>query len=144
MEATSLAIPFLGMMGLTVVVWCFMYFQRIGYMIKNKIPAHAGSTPDKMHKLLPDSINLPANNLSNLFELPVLFYAICLYLLWADQVDAMHVACAWTYFLLRSVHSLVQCTINHVMTRFLLYFVSCIVLFTMIIRTLLALFQGAS
>lgn len=139
MESASLAAPFLTMLCLTIVVWIYMYIRRIGFMLKNKIPAHVGSTPENMRKVLPDNVNASANNLNNLFQIPLLFYAICLYLMWAGQADNLHLMCAWAFVILRAIHSLIHCTINHVMSRFVVYFVSSLVVFFMIIRAMLAL-----
>ncbi len=139
MEETRLLIPFFGMLMLTVLVWVYMYIRRIGYMVKNNIPARAGSTPQKMKAVLPEHIQNPANNFNHLFEVPVLFYVIVLYLLWAGQVDQIHVVCAWLFFLLRATHSAIHCTVNVVMARFVVYVLSCLALWIMLVRAALAL-----
>ena len=139
MEETRLLIPFFGMLMLTVLVWIYMYIRRIGYMMKNKIPARAGSTPQKMSSVLPEHIQNSANNFNNLFQVPILFYVIVLYLVWAGQADQLHVMCAWSFFLLRAVHSAIQCTVNVVMARFIVYMLSSIALGTMLVRAALAL-----
>lgn len=139
MEETRLLIPFFGMLLLTVLVWVYMYIRRIGYMVKNKIPARAGSTPQKMASVVPEEVQNSANNFNNLFQVPVLFYIIVLYLVWAGQVDQVHVVCAWLFFLLRAVHSAIQCTVNVVMARFVVYFLASLSLWVMIARAALAL-----
>ena len=139
MEETRLLIPFFGMLMLTVLVWIYMYIRRIGYMMKNNIPARAGSTPQKMASVVPENIQNPANNFNNLFQVPVLFYVIVLYLVWAGQVDQIYIVCAWLFFLLRAVHSAIQCTVNVVMARFVIYMLSCFAVGTMLIRAALAL-----
>lgn len=139
MEEIRLLIPFFGMLVLTLLVWVYMYIRRIGFMLANRIPARAAYTPEKVAQLLPDDVNASANNLRNLFELPVLFYAVCLYLVWAGQADQIHVASAWVFFTFRAVHSAVHCTVNHVLTRFSVYIVSALALWTMVIRAALAL-----
>ena len=75
-------------------------------------------------ELSPPEVANPSDNLKNLFEIPVLFYALALYLYVANQVDAIHVAAAWVFVAFRVLHSLVHCTINIVMLRFYLYLVS--------------------
>ncbi len=139
MEETRLLIPFFGMLMLTVLVWIYMYIRRIGYMTKNRIPARAGSTPQKMASVVPEDVQNSANNFNNLFQVPVLFYVIVLYLLWAGQVDQVHIVCAWLFFLLRAVHSAIQCTVNIVMARFIVYMLSCLALGTMLVRAALGL-----
>ncbi|MFK8031755.1 MAG: MAPEG family protein [Gammaproteobacteria bacterium] len=139
MEESRLLIPFFGMLLLTVLVWVYMYVRRIGYMLKNKIPVRAGSTPQKMASVVPEEVQNSANNFNNLFQVPILFYVVVLYLLWAGQVDQIHVACAWLFFLARALHSAIQCTVNVVMARFIVYSVASISLWVMILRAAFAL-----
>ncbi|MEM7081339.1 MAG: MAPEG family protein [Pseudomonadota bacterium] len=139
MDETRLLIPFFGMLMLTMLVWIYMYIRRIGYMLKHNIPARAGATPQKMVSVVPESVQNSANNFNNLFQVPILFYVIVLYLVWAGQADAIHVICAWVFFVLRAIHSAIQCTVNVVMARFVVYIVSSIALGIMIVRAVLAL-----
>lgn len=82
--------------------------------------------------MLPEAVNYPSNNLKNLFELPVLFYALCLYLAAVAQVDSLYVYGAYGYLALRVVHSAVHCTVNLVLLRFGLYVTSSLILWLMI------------
>ncbi len=66
----------------------------------------------------------PSDNLKNLFEMPVIFYALALYLFVTNQVDATYVSAAWVFVAFRALHSAIHCTINIVMLRFYLYLLS--------------------
>jgi len=127
----------LGMMALTAVVWFVMYAKRIPAMKKARLPAQTYTIPDKIADHLPEAVNYPAYNLKNLFELPVLFYALCLYLYVAGYVDQAYLLAAWLFFVLRVIHSIVHCTKNIVMLRFYLYSASALVLWFMLGRALL-------
>ncbi len=70
--------PFFGMVLLTFVVWLFMYVRRLRFIVANRIDTRRLTTPDKGASLIPEEVSWPAYNLRNLFELPVLFYALCL------------------------------------------------------------------
>ena len=128
----DLSLPFLGMMVLTLVVWIVMYRRRIGYLKSERIQPQRLQTPEQLKALVPDVVEFPANNLRNLFELPVLFYALCLYLQHTGTSDPAYVVAAWLFLLLRSAHSFVHCTSNHVMTRFRLYALSSLALWFML------------
>jgi hypothetical protein len=65
-----------------------------------------------------------ADNFKNLFEVPVLFYALCALLLATQQASPGMVQAAWIYVGLRWLHSLIQCTYNNVTHRFGVYFIS--------------------
>jgi hypothetical protein len=130
--------PFFATMALTVLVWIYLYAKRIPFI--QSLGDVDLSVPGELARLSPPSVSNPSDNLSNLFEMPVLFYALCLYLFATSQVDAGHVAAAWTFAGFRVLHSAVHCTFNHVLSRFWLYFVSCLALLTMGVRAALGHF----
>ena len=123
--------PVLMMFALTATVWLYMYIRRIGFMLQNRIDPQQLTTQDALKAVVPVEINYPADNLRNLFEMPVLFYVMCLALLMTEKVDAVFVAAAWSYFVLRALHSAVHCTFNIVWLRFAAYVLSCLILWWM-------------
>jgi hypothetical protein len=124
--------PFFGMMGLTLAVWVWMYARRIPFI--QSLGDVDLSAPGELARLSPASVSNPSDNLKNLFELPVLFYALVLYLHGTGQVDSGHVTAAWVFFGFRVLHSAVHCTFNHVMLRFGLYAVASAALWLMMLR----------
>ena len=110
--------PFLAMMLLTLVVWVYMYVRRIRFITKNNIYSRDLSVPGELARLSPPEVSNPSDNLKNLFEMPVFFYALVLYLFVTNQVDAVYVGAAWIFVAFRVLHSAVHCTINLVMLRF--------------------------
>jgi len=124
--------PMLGVMLLTAIVWFVMYARRIPAMKKAGKPVQTYTTPDKVVGVLPDSVNYPAYNFKNLFELPVLFYGLCLYLYVTQSVDMAFLVAAWLFVALRVLHSFVHCTSNVVMLRFYLYAAGALALWFML------------
>ena len=140
--ATQLILlPMLGMMLLTFVVWVYMYIQRIGYCVRNNVRTQDLTTPDRVAELIPAPVSYSAYNFRNLLELPVLFYVLCLLLYVTDRVDEWYLVAAWLFVALRAVHSVIHCTVNIVIWRFVVYFVSALALWFMLLR---ALWQVAS
>ncbi|WP_348233137.1 MAPEG family protein [Trichocoleus sp. DQ-U1] len=108
-------------MFLTLLVWVYMYIRRIGFIKSQKLRPQdlvASSTPAQ---IWPRNVSNPSDNLKNLFEIPILFYALVLYLFVTKQVDAVYVNAAWIFVVFRVLHSVVHCTFNLVMLRFYLY-----------------------
>jgi hypothetical protein len=62
--------PFFAMMFLTLVVWIYMYVRRIGFISSNQVSPTDLAVPGALAQMSP-----PSDNLKNLFEMPVLFYA---------------------------------------------------------------------
>ena len=131
--------PMLGMMLLTAIVWFVLYARRIPAMKKARKPVQVYTTPDKVVEFLPETVNYPANNLKNLFELPVLFYGLCLYLYVTQNVDMAYLIAAWAFFAFRVLHSLVHCTSNIVMLRFYLYAAGALALWFMLGKAVIGL-----
>lgn len=132
--------PVVAMLLLTAVVWVVLFIRRLSYMAGQKIDAEQMQTPQQTLSLLPDDINAPANNFKNLFEVPVLFYVVSLCAAMLNSVDAMMLNCAWGFVLLRVIHSVIHCTYNRVMHRFMAYMGSCLLLGVMLFKLALATF----
>ena len=123
MEETAIFGPVFAMFLLTFVVWVYMYVRRIGLLRSLEIDPKE-LTPGRLAELSPPAVSNPSDNLKNLFEIPVVFYALALVLFATGQVDAVYVGVAWVFVLFRALHSAVHCTINIIMVRFNLYLVS--------------------
>jgi hypothetical protein len=138
MNPSAIFGPFFATMLLTLAVWVYMYIRRIHFLQSNDIQPGQISTPEALARLTPPPVATPSDNLKNLFELPVLFYAICLYLFATNQVDGAFVGAGWLFASFRALHSAVHCTFNHIMTRFSLYLVASLALWYMLVRAALA------
>ena len=134
--------PFLALLLLTFVVWTVMYVRRLTFIKRNNIHPQRLTTPERAAEVLPEKVAYPAHNLRNLFELPVVFYALCLYLYVTGTVDSIYVAGAWLFVGFRVVHSAIHCSRNIVLLRFAAYMAGAIVLWVMVLRAALAYFAG--
>jgi hypothetical protein len=138
MKGTAIFLPMLATMTLTALVWFYMYARRIPAMRKAGVSVQSYTTPDTMSELLPAEVNFSANNFKNLFEVPTLYYALCLYLFVTGNVDATYVGAAWLFFIFRTLHSVVHCTVNIVILRFYLYAAAALSMWFMLGRALIA------
>jgi hypothetical protein len=116
--------PFFATIFLTFLVWVYMYIRRIRFIRNGKISPRDLAVPGALAQLSPPEVSNPSDNLKNLFEMPVLFYALVLYLFITDQVDAAYVSAGWMFVGFRTCHSAVHCTFNLVILRFYLYLFS--------------------
>ncbi len=101
--------------------------------MRNKVNPQDISTTNELLEIIPEKVNLPAENLDNLFELPIIFYAACMYLYVTSSVDATYLFFAYLFLVLRVIHSVIHCTYNKVMHRFYSYLGSSIVLWIIVI-----------
>jgi hypothetical protein len=119
-----------------------MYIRRISFITKNNINPKDLAVPCALAQLSPAAVSNPSDNLRNLFEIPVLFYALALYLFVTGQVDATYVSAAWIFVAFRALHSAVHCIFNLVMLRFYLYHIATLAMWFMIARVALTYFGG--
>jgi len=125
-----LLLPLLAHVALTFVVMLVMYRRRVVEMKTKRIHPQRIKTRSGSHGVLVDSESA-ANNYTNLFEGPVLFYVAILLALILMLQDGIVVALAWIYVASRYVHSLIHITYNRVMHRFWVFaFSSAILLAT--------------
>jgi len=128
-----LLIPLLAQVALTFIVMLIMYRKRVSEMKKNRIHPQKVKTRSIAQGVLKDSESA-ADNLSNLFETPVLFYVAILLSLVLMLQDTILVVLAWTWVASRYVHSLIHITYNQVMHRFMVFIFSSLVLLAIWVR----------
>ena len=126
---TTLLWPMIAMVALTVLVWLRMYYVRIGEMRRRRIDPQSVDTSRRGAVVLEEVA--AADNLKNLFELPVLFYAACLAASMATVVTPLLHALAWAFVGLRIAHSLIHVSYNRVMHRFVVYVLGALSVFAM-------------
>lgn len=130
--------PVLALIAWTFVMWAWMYATRIPAMRRANIDVAAlGRTGAKLE--LPPEVARVADNYNHLHEQPTLFYALALAAHLAGAADPAAIGLAWSYVLLRVLHSLVQATTNFIPLRFTLFALGSVVLFALLVRTLLSL-----
>lgn len=125
---TEIFMPVLGMVAVVAAVWVKLYVDRIGEMKTKRINTEDFKGPNNAKDSL-ENINA-ADNFKNLFEMPVLFYVLCGFLVITGFSSSM-LAMAWAYVALRAAHSFIHVTYNKVMHRFLAYAASSVLLFVM-------------
>ena len=130
--------PFFATMLLTLIVWIYMYARRIRFITQNRLSSAELAKPGALAELSPPAVSNPSDNLKNLFEIPVLFYALALYLFVTQQVDEIYVAAGWIFVFFRALHSAVHCTFNLVILRFYLYLIATLAVWFMLLRAAVA------
>jgi hypothetical protein len=133
MSFNSILLPLLAMVFLTFAVWVYLYALRIPEINRLGIDPDDLQDRAEAHKLLRVSA-AASNNLKNLFEVPILFYLAAMIAMLLMIQDDLLVGLAWGFVILRVVHSLVHCSYNRVMHRFIAYLISCLFLIFMWIR----------
>lgn len=122
--------PMAAMAFLTFGVWCLLFVRRIPKLKCDAVPIDAMRIL-ATRPMLSEPEMATNDNLMNLFELPVLFYALCLGLAVTGYSDRFFTLGCWGYVGLRAAHSAIHCTCNAVIPRFVAYLLSTLVLFAL-------------
>ena len=114
---------------LTGFVWLKLGSDRLGELRARRIHPQQVASSKQMSELLQNTQS--ADHFRNLFEAPVLFYALCGFLAITRLTTLFLLACAWGYVALRMLHTYIHLTHNKVVRRFQAFVASTIVLYVM-------------
>jgi hypothetical protein len=125
----AILLPPTAMAFLTGFVWLRMGSDRLGELRSRRIHPQKVATSRQMSDTLQNVQS--ADHFRNLFEVPVLFYALCGFLAITRLTTLFLLACAWGFVVLRILHAYIHLTHNTVVRRFQAFVASTIVLYVM-------------
>lgn len=137
MNKIALVWPAAALALLTFIVMMVMAQRRFAAIKSGAIPfgyfrTYRGAEP-------PDACVQAARQYENLFELPVLFYALIAILLAIPFVDYILLLLAWIYVAARLVQAVIHLGSNNVSLRFYAFLISSLVLMAMWIYAVIKL-----
>ena len=137
MTQTAIFWPVIVQAALTFVAYVIMSMRRVAAV-------KAGTAKGRDFKIPndPETSATAARNVTNQFELPVLFYVVCLAFHQTGAVGPGVVVLAWLFVLSRFAHAFVHMTSNAVMLRRRIFIVGFFVLIAMWIWFAVGLVAG--
>jgi hypothetical protein len=130
MQVTGILWPTFALVALIFIVWFTLFVARFRHIRRNPPCAADFATGEAAMRYF-EPVEMPANNLRNLFEMPVLYFALVPLLVITHHAGHAQVLLAWIFILLRAVHSFIHVGPNKVKPRFMVYLASCVVLSVM-------------
>lgn len=108
--------PMFAMVILTFLVAVYMLASRVMAVRQRKASIgyfrlHSGAGEPPARAVAAE------RNYTNLFELPLLFYVVCLLAMIMRYQSTLLVVCAWVFVASRVVHTLIHLSYNNVMHR---------------------------
>ena len=128
MKQSAIFWPLTVQVLLTLVVAVRMYHARIAELRSRRIRPQELATSRGAASL--ENV-AAADNFRNLFELPVLFFAVCPILYITNGVTPLQLTLAWAFVLLRIAHSSIHITYNRVIHRFRVFVLGMLCVFSM-------------
>ncbi|CAA0078826.1 Uncharacterised protein [Zhongshania aliphaticivorans] len=123
----------------TFVMMTWMAISRFSVFPKLKIKPKDGQRTSELALKMPAKTQWKADNYNHLLEQPTLFYATAIILALVGGDSGLNLSLAWAYVCGRILHSLVQATVNNVLVRLTLFFLTSIALFIMTINAAILL-----
>lgn len=135
MDQTLIFWPFLAQIALTLIVLPWLAYSRVSRIAKQGMAEIAKTG-------FPAHVKNASDNLKNQFEIPVLFYALCLFFYVTGGVTKTVFIAAWIFIVARILHALVHLTKNIIFPyRFGAFFISVL---SVLFITILAAIHMAS
>ena len=90
----------------------------------------------------PDYVRVVSNNIRNQFQVPVLFYVLCILFYSIDAVSAMVLYLAWAFVISRAIHAYIHMSSNFVPARFTVFTIGFIIMKVMVVFAAIALLSA--
>jgi hypothetical protein len=129
MKPEAIFLPMMTLVALTFAIMLLMAYKRWTAGFAGRLKRGEFKVGESVD--VPVDVRLPGRNFINLFEMPVLFYMLCLALYVTHSVSYTLLVLAWLYVVLRILHSLIHVSYNKIIHRFSVYASSVCVLFAM-------------
>ena len=131
MEQIQIFWPMLMQIALSVTILFWLAYSRVSRVAKQGV-AEIRKTGFPAH------VNNASDNFKNQFEVPVVFYALCLFFAVTNGVTQTVLVTAWVFVLARIVHALIQLTKNVIFPyRFGAFLISALAVVVMIVLAVL-------
>jgi hypothetical protein len=136
---SAILLPLMALVGWTFIVLLNIPLRRFRAGARREVTTNDFRYGESAR--VPPSVSLPNRNYMNLLEAPVLFYVVGFVYYLNNATLTWFVPLAWVFVGLRVIHSLIHLTYNKVSHRLAAFAGSNVVLvmlWTMVLRTLLA------
>lgn len=130
MDMIDIFKPVIVQAGLMIVILFWLAWARVGSILRGKV-----DMKDVAVNGWPGWIKNAGDNFGNQCELPVLFFVICIVLYLTNSVTPLTLGLAWFFVISRIIHAGIHLTFNHILTRFLVFFVGALSLTALVILT---------
>lgn len=138
MSPKSIFHPVFALVIFTAIIGLWTFFSRVFVLRRKRIRAQALADGSKWDQILQDVEN-PSDAFMNLFEVPVLFYAVTLAIFVTGKVSPYFVATAWVFVGLRIAQALIHCTYNQIAHRAAVFLLGFVVVISMWVQFMIRL-----
>jgi hypothetical protein len=128
MHSTFILWPVLAQILLILLMYILLGYRKAKAVKTGSVNLKATALDNKAW---PDAVLKVSNNIDNQFEIPIVFFVLCLLFYGIGQVDVLVLTLAWAYVISRYVHAYVHVGSNYVPLRMRIFSVGCLILLVM-------------
>lgn len=140
-NGTEIITPVIGLVAWSLIMWFWMYATRIPAVQKANMKLDPNAPRGEQMATLPPNVRWKADNYTHLMEQPTIFYAVAISLAVIGEGSGTNLVLAWSYVLIRILHSLIQALVNKIELRFAVFILSNIPLIWLTVNALLSVTQ---
>lgn len=129
MNSTQIMWPVLAQIFLTLIMFIILGLRKAKALKAGEVNRQQRALNNRAW---PEDVIKVSNNIANQFEVPVLFYVLCLVLYSINAVGMISIVLAWLFTLSRFAHAYVHIGSNYIPMRFRLFLVGCLVMIAML------------
>ncbi len=130
MSSSHIFWPVIAQVFLTLAMFIVLGARKAVAVKAGSVDRHQAALDNRVW---PIEVLKVSNNIANQFEIPVLFYVLCLVLYSLNAAGPVAVVLAWLFVVSRYAHAYVHIGSNYVPVRMRLFMISCVVLLAMMV-----------
>jgi hypothetical protein len=130
MSSSHIFWPVLAQILLTLVMFIILGARKARAVKAAQVDRRQAALDSRVW---PEDVVKVSNNIANQFEVPVLFYVLCLVLHSIHAAGTVAVVLAWFFVASRYAHAYVHVGSNYVPVRMRLFMAGCVVLLAMLV-----------
>ena len=129
MNSSHIFWPVLAQVFLTLVLFIILGARKAKVVKAGKVNRQQAALDNRVW---PEEVVKVSNNIANQFEVPILFYVLCVVLYSINAAGIVAVVLAYMFVVSRYAHAWVHVGSNYVPMRLWLFMVGCVVLLAML------------
>ncbi len=129
MSSNHIFWPVLAQVLLTLVMFIVLGARKAKAIKAGKVNREQAALDNRVW---PEYVVKVSNNIANQFEVPMLFYILCVVLYSINAAGTVAIVLAWLFVASRYAHAWVHVGSNYVPVRMRLFMVGCVVLLSML------------
>ena len=129
MSSNHIFWPVLAQVLLTLVMFIVLGARKAKAVKAGKVNREQAALDNRVW---PEYVVKVSNNIANQFEVPILFYILCVVLYSINAAGTVAIVLAWLFVASRYAHAWVHVGSNYVPVRMRLFMVGCVVLLSML------------